>query len=368
MASDEELKYRIALTLLPGIGDVNAKTLVAYCGGAEAVLREKRATLEKIPSIGAITAAKIQPDTVLGRAEAEVEFVRKYNINARFYLDSDYPSRLKHAEDAPVMLYSKGPADLSAPRMVSIVGTRKATPYGKKVTEQIVDVLTAQGIPVVSGMAYGIDICAHRACIKGGLPTVGVLAHGLDRIYPGNHRSAAEAMAKTGALVTDFISDTNPDAPNFPKRNRIIAGLTDVTVVVESKRKGGSLITADIANSYSRDVMAIPGRVDAETSEGCHFLIRNDRARLITSGEDLLYYMSWDEPAKPTWTIQPELFKDLSTEEAQLVKVLKDKGQLSIDSLALEAKLATSVVATSLLNLEFSGVVRSLPGKIYELN
>lgn len=369
MASDEELKYRIALSQLPGIGDITAKKLVAYCGGVQAVFEEKRAVLEKIPGIGAATAAHVNGSKAFGRAEQEVEFIRKYHINAMWYLDSDYPTRLVHAEDAPIMLYSKGAIDLSAPRMVSIVGTRKATPYGKKITEQIVDVLSQQGIPVVSGLAYGIDICAHRAAIKCGLPTVGVLAHGLDRIYPTGHRAAAEAMLQHGALVTDFISTTNPDRENFPKRNRIIAGLTDVTIVVESKRKGGSLITADIANSYNRDVMAVPGRVDQESSEGCHFLIRTNRAHLITSGEDVLYTMGWDTAAKPktNWTIQPELFKSLSNEEAQLVKLLKEKGQLGIDTLALEAKLSTSMVATSLLNLEFSGVVRSLPGKVYEL-
>lgn len=332
------------------------------------MFREKKAVIEKIPTIGPATAAAIS-DTVLPRAEKEVEFVRKYNINALYYLDADYPSRLKHCDDGPVMLYTKGTVDLSAQRLVSIVGTRNATPYGKKITEKLVEELAEQDIPVVSGLAYGIDICAHRAAIKNKLATVAVLAHGLDRIYPGTHRSAAEAMTQNGALVTEFMSESNPDRENFPKRNRIIAGLTDVTVVIESKRKGGSLITADIANSYSRDVMAIPGRVDAEASEGCHFLIRTDRARLITCANDLLYYMGWEEKAKPktSWTIQPELFKSLSPDEATLVKVLKDKGQLSIDLLALEAKLTTSNVATSLLSLEFSGVVRSLPGKMYEL-
>lgn len=364
-----EWLYRIGLTLIPGIGDVLAKNLVSYCGSPEAVFREKRSKLLKIPGIGQVLSNMVSNADVLKYAEKELKFIEKYKITPLFYTDAAYPKRLKNCHDSPVVVYYKGNADLNAARVLSVVGTRNMTPYGRKQCESMIEELAAHDVLVVSGLAYGVDICAHRACLKHKIPTVGVLAHGLDKLYPATHRSVAEAMLKNGGLLTDFPSSTIPDKENFPKRNRIVAGMADATVVVESGKKGGSLITADIANSYNRDVFAFPGRTDDEFSEGCNRLVKANKAALVENASDILYMMGWQEHEKEKKKpVQKALFIDLSPDEEALVNVLKEKESAHIDDLCHKAGFSVSKVSAILLSLEFSGVIRSLPGKMYQLN
>lgn len=365
----KDLIYKIGITLIDGVGDINAKALISYCGSAEAVFKEKKNRLMKIPGIGPVTAEAVISQKVLSRAEEEIKFIVKHKISALFFTDEIYPKRLKHCEDSPVMLYYKGNANINEKKILSIVGTRNATDYGKKIVETMMNNLVGQDVLIVSGMAYGIDICAHKASLENNLPTIGVLAHGLDRIYPSVHRSTAEKMVKNGGLLTDFISRTNPDKENFPKRNRIVAGMADATIVIESGKKGGSLITADIANSYNRDVFAFPGRVDDKYSEGCNFFIRTNRAALVNSAEDIIYSMGWEEKKKKSEVrSQKQLFVELSPEEKIIVDYLQNNEQANIDEMAYATKLSMGTLSTVLLTLEFSGLVKSLPGKMYQLN
>ena len=366
---DELLKYKIGITLIPGIGDILAKNLISYCGSIEGVFKEKKAKLQKIPGIGLVLADAIRNHNVLERAEEEMKFIQKYKITPLFYLDENYPQRLKHCADSPVMLYYKGQADLNSKRIVSIVGTRNVTLYGKKICNDLVEGLADHEVLVVSGLAYGVDICAHKAALTTNLPTVGVLAHGLDKIYPSVHRSTAEKMLSKGGLLTEFLSKTQPDRENFPKRNRIVAGMADATIVIESKSEGGSLITADIANSYSRDVFAFPGKVDDEHSVGCNQLIKNNKAALIESAADVLRLMGWEKQKKRQNSVQQKsLFLNLSPDEEIVVTLLRERTTIAIDELCYAAKLNMSKVSLLLLNLELTGVVKSLPGKVYSLH
>jgi DNA processing protein len=364
---NEELKYQVAITLIPSIGDVLAKNLISYCGSPEAVFREKAAKLEKIPGIGKFHAKEVISHDVMERAEEEIRFIEKHSIATLFYTDPDYPKRLRQCADSPVLLYYKGNADLNNTKVLSIVGTRNISPYGRKLCDELVSDLSDQNILVVSGMAYGVDICAHKACVQNGISTVGVLAHSLDKLYPAIHRPVAVKMLENGGLLTDFKSGTKPDKENFPKRNRIVAGMADATVVIESATDGGSLITAEIANSYSRDVFAFPGRTEDPFSVGCNKLIKTNKAALIESAADLLYQMGWIE-TQIKKTNQQKLFHELNPEEETLVKVLREKGQTHIDELCITSNFSMGKVASLLLTLEFSGILRSLPGKMYELN
>jgi DNA processing protein len=365
--SDEILKHQVALTLIPDVGPVLARNLVSYCGSVENVFRKKKEILERIPGIGPVTAASIVSHKSFERAEKEVAFIRRYRIVPLFYLDEAYPARLKNCEDAPILLYQKGTANLNAPRLVSVVGTRKVTGYGKELTEHLVKDLAAHQVTIVSGMAYGVDILAHKYCLKYNLPTVGVMAHGLDRIYPGLHKPVAEKMIQNGALLTEYMSGTNPDRENFPSRNRIVAGMCDATIVIESGMKGGALITADIANSYNRDVFAFPGRVSDEYSIGCNELIRQNKAMLVQTAGEIAQVMNWNAETKTHQPRQLQLLPELKEEEKILVGILQAGGKSDIDTITLKAGMPVSKVSSTLLNLEFAGVLKSLPGKLYEL-
>lgn len=369
MATDQQLIHRIALSLLKGIGPVNARNLVAYCGGVDALFTDTkvRRSLEKVPGIGPTLAASILDTSVLKAAEKQLAYARKHGIRLLFYLDADYPRRLKLCDDAPVMLHVKGNADLDAERTVAIVGTRTPTAQGKRFTEELVEGLAESGALVVSGLAYGVDIIAHRAALRAGLNTVGCVAHGLDRLYPGEHAGTAKEMLEQGALVSELPSGGTFVPGNFPARNRVIAGLSDCTVVIESGLKGGSLITADIANSYDREVMAVPGRPGDAKSLGCNRLIKDSKAHLITGADDLLKLMGWEpKPAKKA-PVQAALFADLLPEEQAVVDVLKDKGRVGIDDLCILSRIPQHKAAGILLNLELNGMVRTLPGKVYQL-
>lgn len=363
---DSDLLYQIALTLVPGVGDVFGKKLIEFCGNAEAVFREKKHLLKKIPGIGDVLTASINQNNCLGRAEQELNFIEKYNIQAIFYKDEKYPQRLKECYDAPVLLYYKGVADLHQKKVLAVVGTRKPTDYGKTICESIVREMN--DVLIVSGLAYGIDAISHTTALESGLQTIGVLGHGLDIIYPASNRKLAEKMLEQGGLLTDFVSKTVPDRENFPQRNRIVAGMADAILVIESGRKGGSLITANIANSYNRDVFAIPGKVGDLKSEGCNYLIRNNKAALVENAAQIKEMMQWEEQVfKKQKPIQRKLFINLTPNEELLIKILENNGDCSIDFLINDSKITPSNISAALLNLEFEGIVKSLPGKIFRL-
>lgn len=366
---EEKLKYQIALTLVPGIGSVLGKTLVSYCGSPEAVFREKKSRLDKIPGIGPVVAESIAVNNMFDRAEQEIAFIRKHNITTYFFSEEGYPHRLKHCDDSPLMLYYKGNGNLNHERMLAVVGTRNATDYGKKICEAIIAQLAALDVCIVSGLAYGVDICAHKAALKNNLSTVAVLAHGLDNIYPGSHRATAKKMLDQGGLLTEFTTDTNPDRENFPSRNRIVAGMSDAVLVIESAVKGGAMITANIASSYNRDVFCIPGRTDDEFSAGCNYLIKSNKAALIESAEDIAFQLGWidSKESKKQKPSQLAIFNELKDDEKALVNLLQQNGKLAIDSICLRSNMTLSKVSSSLLTLEFRGIVRSLPGKIYQI-
>ncbi len=365
---DEKLKHQLALMLIPGVGSVLAKNLVSYCGSLENIFKRKKSQLEKVPGIGSERAEAILSHSVFERAEEEVLFIRKHKIKTFFYTDADYPARLKNCDDAPVLLFLKGEVNLNAQRIVAIVGTRNATPYGKQVTEMLVESFSKYHATIVSGLAYGIDVIAHKAAVKNGMTNIGVLAHGLDRIYPSDHKPVAEKMIRNGGVLTEFISKTNPDRENFPSRNRIVAGMTDATIVIESATKGGALITADIANSYNRDVFAVPGKIGEKYSEGCHELIRLNRAMLIESAEQVAEMLNWnDDASAKRENKQLKFFHELKSEEKILVNLLQQNTKMDIDTITIHSNMPMSKVSSTLLNLEFAGVLRSLPGKMYEL-
>jgi DNA processing protein len=359
--------FKIALTLIPGVGHVLAKNLMAYCGSPEAVFQQKKSSLERIPGIGPATADKIRETQPLKRAEKELAFIEAKNIRLLFYLDDDYPQRLKSCTDSPVLLYFRGSGNLNPNRAVAMVGTRNATPYGKKAAEMLVHEMKAFGATVVSGLAYGIDITAHKAAVDNGVPTIGVLAHGLDRIYPSLHVKIAEQMLENGGLISEYPSGTNPDRENFPTRNRIIAGLSDAVVVVEAADKGGALITAELAMGYNREVFAVPGRIDDVYSEGCNRLIYLNQANMLRHGKDLEQFMRWEtEPNLSAKKKQAALFVELTPQEEPVAHVLRESGKLHIETLCTRAAMPINQVLSTLFALEMKGAVRAHPGKVFE--
>ncbi len=360
--------HKIALTFVKGIGDVTIRSLVSYCGSAEEVFKTKQSLLEKIPGIGPKTANSIVKHAVFERAEQELKFIDKYKIEPIFYTDKNYPKRLKNCADSPALLYFKGKADLNNQKTIAIVGTRNASNYGKAFCEKLISGLKDHNMLIVSGLAYGIDVAAHKCAVAQKQTTIGVLGHGLDRIYPALHRSVAESMLANGGLLTEFPSQTNPDRQNFPKRNRIIAGMADAVIVVEAAKKGGALITAEIANSYNRDVFALPGRVDDEFSEGCNFLIKTNRANLITLPQDIEYIMGWELNSEVKSREAPKLFLDLSKEELEIVEAIRQADSIAIDDLQIKLNFNQSKLAMLLLNLEMQSVIIALPGRVYRLN
>jgi DNA processing protein len=366
---NSDLKYKIALSLIPKVGHITAKKLVSYVGSFEGVFKESKSKLMKIPGIGSILADLIVNTNVIPKAEEEINFIKENKITPIFYLDKQYPERLKHCEDAPILLYTFGNVDLNSRKILSIVGTRKATTEGIAFCEKLVQELSVRehNPIIVSGLAYGIDATAHHAALANELLTIAVLGHGLDIIYPASHKKLAKSILKQGMLITDFPSKSIRDKNNFIKRNRIIAGLSDATIVIESGVKGGSLITADIANSYNRDVFAVPGRVSDIYSKGCNNLIKTNKAAMLTSIEDLEYLLGWEPGKKDKEAVQKDLFVNLSEDEKIITEILKNNDELPIDSICLKCNMPTSKVSPILLNLEFMGIVKPLPGKMYKL-
>ena len=360
-----ETPYYIALGLIPGIGRVLAKHLVSYCGSAKSVFDTPKSKLLKIPNIGEKLAHSIASHQFLKEAQKEIETAQQKGIEILTFNDKAYPQRLRYVVDAPLVIYRLGNADLNAKKVVAIVGTRKATDYGLDLTNQLVRELGRYSdMLIVSGLAYGIDVCAHKRCLELDIPTVGVMANGLDAVYPQVHRKVAAQMLEDGALLTENRFGTKPDAPKFPERNRIIAGMSDVIIVVEAAKKGGALITAELANSYNREVCAFPGNVFSKSSEGCNNLIKAHEAHLITGVEDVEKLMNWDIQIKEEQTVLS--FEELDDDERKIMELLR-QGNEQIDNISYKTQIAISSLASLLLSLEFKGLVKVLPGKMYGL-
>ena len=363
----EELFYQIALTLVPGIGAKTGRLLMEQYGDATAVFNTPLKELKNIKLVGEVKAKGFKDPEILKRAEQEVNFVLKNNIST-LCITKNYPKRLSNCTDAPLLLFYRGNADLDATKIVAIVGTRKNTDYGHKLTEDLVEGLQSiKDIVVLSGLALGIDAIAHKRCVQLGIPTVGVLAHGLDRIYPFNHKALAEQMVENGGILAEYPSETLPDRNNFPMRNRIVAGMSDITVVVESPTAGGALITAQMASGYNREVAAFPGRVGDTRSAGCNQLIRTNTAAMITRAEDLIDMMNWGADTRPK-AIQRQLFITLSPDEQKIVDLLQTKENVHADELFHHTGLPSSMLAATLLQLEMQGLIKTLPGKYYRMH
>lgn len=368
--NQDELLSKIALSLVPGIGSITAKSLITACGSAEQVFGEQEKVLRTIPGIGTVLAKNILQSKVLPRAAKEVEFISRNNVTAHFYLDESYPQRLTNCVDAPMLLFSKGNANLNPSKVISIVGTRNATEYGRELVDKLISDLAGRGydLQIVSGLAYGIDIQAHLAALRHGIPTVCVLAHGLDTVYPTLHKNIAREMCDhEGGMVSDFLSHTVLDRKNFLRRNRIIAGLADAVIVVESAKKGGALLTAELAVSYNRDLFAFPGRVGETYSEGTHYLIKSNRAGLIENIGDLEYCMDWQPVTGNPECSQLRLFAELTPDQQTIVDLLQKEGVSDIDQISMLSEMPVNRVSPVLLSLEFAGIVKSLPGKMFRM-
>ncbi|MFM1793698.1 MAG: DNA-protecting protein DprA [Bacteroidota bacterium] len=362
---DNEVFYHLALKHVPHIGDIQIGVLLQYLGDPSLVFKSGISTLEKIPGIGKVRAEAIKKFNNHKRIEQELTFVSKNKIEVLVKHQEGYPKRLENCDDAPHLLFFKGSRSLNQQRVVAIVGTRAPTDYGKERVASLIETLVEVDVLVVSGLAYGIDTLVHRDCIKYAVKTVGVLGHGLDQLYPSSNRQLANSMLQNGGLLTEFMHQTKPDRQNFPKRNRIVAGMVDAVVVVESGEKGGSLITAEIANSYNKDVFAYPGRTTDLGSMGCNQLIRTHRANLITSGLEFIEFMDWSPVLQKKKAIQAELFIALEGKEKYIYDLVRTREPVAIDELIVESVFKPSEVASILFSLEMRGLILSRPGKLY---
>lgn len=365
---NNDLIYKIALTKVPHIGDVHAKILISQFHSAQNVFNTAKRHLEKIEGIGSIRANAIKQFKDFEPCERELLFLDKHQIKAISYHDEAYPKNLLRCDDCPSLLFFKGNASLNEKKIISIVGTRVNTDYGKQCCEKLIEELSTQEIIIVSGLAYGIDTIAHRSALKNELQTIGVLAHGLDRIYPDQNKALAQQMINQGGLLTDFCSGELPNKQNFPKRNRITAGICDALIVIETGIKGGSLITAEIANSYNKDVFAFPGRVTDTKSMGCNELIKTNKACLINDSNDLLNLLNWNTSSKSETAVQSKLFYDFDENEMKIINCFKSVEELHYDNLFNATQLSNTILATSLLSLEMNNIIKSLPGKRYRLS
>ena len=364
---EKEILYAVALNFVPKIGPTIARKLIEHFGSAETIFAQKTKELKQLSGIGPVLAGTLINNQILKLAEQEIAFCEKHKIDITYYKDKQFPKLLNECEDAPTVLFSKGTINLKNKKVISIVGTRKASDYGKSQCERLIRDLTEKGykLVVVSGLAIGIDGCAHKTALKYGHETIAVMAHGLKEIYPATHRKLATEIINQGAIITEFFSDTRPEAFNFVRRNRVIAGLSPITVVAESPLKGGSMITASLANSYNRDVFAFPGKSTDTNSGGCNMLIKSNRAALIDSADDLEAFMSWHtHNPKP---IQAKLFKNLSDDEKEIIKHLTNQEKLNLNSLVKLTKIPINKISFPLINLEMEGIIKSLPGNFFKL-
>ncbi len=364
--TQEELIAVLRLQNIPNIGDITAKKLISHCGSPMAVFQDKARHLMKIEGIGSYILKELHYADHLKAAEVEYGFIGDHGICPVYFMDKEYPNHLKHCIDGPILLFKRGKMDLGGRKIISIVGTRNITSYGTAFCEQLIEDLVWLNPVIVSGFAYGVDICAQKAAIKHGLQTIGCLAHGLNQIYPRTHAKYVAEVEKNGGFFTEFWSTSKPERENFLKRNRIIAGASDAIIVVESAERGGSLVTADIANSYNRDVFAVPGRAQDKFSVGCNNLIKQQKAQMLTSAADLIYMMGWELEEKGTKAVQKQLFVELDETEKSIYLYLQKEGKQLLDSIALDCQLPVFKVSSTLLNMEMKGVIRPLPGKLFE--
>ncbi len=362
----EELFYVLALLRVDGVGDIVAKKLINHCGSADEVFKAKANQLKAIDGVGDVLQKKLKNKTIFEKAEQELRFIEKEKINVLYFQNNEYPDRLKHCVDGPVLLFATGNFDFQNRKLISIVGTRQVTSYGAEFTKKLIEDLVIFNPVIVSGFAYGVDIVAHQSAIENNLETIGVLAHGLNQIYPKNHKKHVAKMEQKGGFLTEFWSNSNPDKENFVRRNRIVAGMSEATIVIESAEKGGSLITANIANDYSRDVFAVPGRTSDKYSQGCNDLIKTQRANLLTSAADLVYCLNWELENQKTKPIQKQLFVSLDFDEQNIYDYLQKNGKQLLDVIALECGFPIFKISSILLNMELKGVIRPLPGKLFE--
>lgn len=369
-ANTNEQLYRIALSMIPNIGSIMIKNLIAYCGSAEEVFKAPKAKLLKIPLVGEERAAAIVNADVMKEAGEELKYVQENDIEVIFFTDSTYPERLKQCTDSPALMYFNGKCDFNNPKVISIVGTRRATDYGKDITKRLVKELSPYNPLIISGLAYGIDIAAHNAALENGLPTLAVLGGGLHEIYPQQHIGAAKKIMANGGLLTEYSTKDPMHPKNFPERNRIVAGMCDALIIVESTPDGGAVITANLAHGYNRDVFAVPGRSLDKASAGCNMLIKTHKATLVETGKDIIDALRWEDAvptAKQKKQQQRELFVTLSDDEQKVFNLLNDKGELEIDTLTVASGLSSSILAGTLLEMEMSNLIVALPGKRYRL-
>jgi DNA processing protein len=364
----ETLLPVLALLQVDGVGDIVAKKLIHHCGSADEVFKAKSSFLQRIDGVGEVLIKKLKDKSVFEKAISELEFIEKEKLQVLYFQNDDYPERLKHCIDGPVLLFASGNFDLKNRKIISIVGTRQVTTYGKEFTKQFIEDIAPFNPIIVSGFAYGVDIIAHQFAMENNLQTIGVLAHGLNQIYPPSHKKHVSRMEQNGGFMTEFWSKSNPDKENFVRRNRIVAGMSEATIVIESAEKGGSLITANIANEYSRDVFAVPGRTSDKYSKGCNDLIKSQRAHLMTSAADLVYLLNWELKSikHQDKSIQKQLFVSLDHEEQKIYNYLQQNGKQLLDIIALECDFPIFRISTLLLNMELKGVIRPLPGKLFE--
>lgn len=362
----DDLLYVMALQHVPNLGDTTSRKLIRHFGTAKNIFSEKASSLLRIDGIGKKRIEGLYDKIHLKAAEQELKFIQSNQIKVLYFEDPDYPEKLKHCPDAPLLLFSRGNIDQKKRRIISIVGTRQITQHGIAFCEKLIEDLAVLDPVIISGFAYGVDITAQKAAVKHGLQTIGCLAHGLDQIYPKSHKKYMAQIENNGGFLTDFWSSDKFERNNFLKRNRIIAGISEATVVIESAEKGGALVTADIANSYDREVFAVPGRPGDKYSSGCNGLIKTQQAHVLTSAADIAYILNWDVEEKQS-VVQKQLFVDLEQDEQKLYEFLKDQGKTELDHLALTCNFPTFKTASLLLNMELKGVVRPLPGKLFEV-
>ena len=366
---DQELLYLLALQKVDGVGDIVAKKLLNHCGSAETIFKTKASQLASIDGVGQVLLKNLKSKEIFLQAESELNYIKKNSINFSFYKDENYPDKLKHCIDSPILLFSSGNIDLKNRKIISIVGTRQITSYGTEFCKKLIEDLAPLNPIIVSGFAYGVDIVAHQMAMDLNLQTIAVLAHGLNQIYPKTHKRYVAKMEQNGGFMTEFWSNSNPEKENFVKRNRIVAGMSEATIVIESAEKGGSLITANLANDYNRDVFAVPGRTSDKLSQGCNNLIKTQRANLLTSAADILYILNWEidsESKNNKKVIQKQLFITLETDEQKIYDYLLKNGKQLLDVIALECDFPVFKISSILLNMELKGVIRPLPGKLFE--
>ena len=367
---EQEIICLLALLKIDGVGDIVAKKLLNHCANAEEIFKTKASTLSSIDGIGQVLIKNLKNKHVFDQAEAEYKYIQANNINTLFFKDDNYPNKLKHCIDGPVLLFTSGNINLNSQKIISIVGTREITSYGTEFCKKLIEDLAPLNPIIVSGFAYGVDIVAHKAAMEYNLQTIGVIAHGLNQVYPKVHKKYVAKMEENGGFMTEFWSTSNPEKENFVKRNRIVAGMTEATIVIESAEKGGSLITANLANDYNRDVFAVPGRTSDKFSQGCNNLIKTQRANLLTSAADIMYILNWEiesQAQNDNKVIQKQLFITLENDEQKIYDYLLKSGKQVLDIIALECDFPVFKISSILLNMELKGVIRPLPGKLFEV-